>query len=258
LGKILFERSGNRLVATEEALVLDKALDPLFESLMRIHESNFVEEITPPLRLAAPPAIAHRFLQDQLVQFVRQQPSAKISFEVTASNNLVTGVADGQFDLGLTDAYAEYSGVTHHPLCTTNLVCAMPADHALTAKSVIQADDLAGLPLIGLPRRQITRTLTESTFAKAGLEPHFVIETATAVSIWHFVGAGLGLALVNPFPLALTPDSQVAVRPFDPSISRVTSFLTTANQPLSSTARRFMRFVRINMPNEILHQKIEP
>lgn len=256
-GKILFERLGNRLVPTEEAQLLNKALDPLFDSLMRIQESDFSEDGTSRLRLAAPPAIAHRFLQDQVVRFLENQPSARLSFEVCTSNDLVTGIADDRFDLGLTDAYAEFSGVSHHPLLSSNLVCAMPAGHPLEARDQICADDLHQQPLIGLPRRQITRTHTERILAKAGIEPNFVIEAATAVSIWHFVGAGLGISLVNPFPMAIEPSPLVTIRPFVPEIPRVTSFLTTANQPISTTARRFMRFVRFNMPNDQIYTKLK-
>ncbi|WP_372802062.1 LysR substrate-binding domain-containing protein, partial [Paracoccus seriniphilus] len=48
--------------------------------------------------MAAPPTIAHRFLPSRIASFRKLNPDLQISFDVLASDSLLTGIAEGRFD----------------------------------------------------------------------------------------------------------------------------------------------------------------
>jgi len=72
-------------------------------------------------------------------------------------------------------------------------------------------------------------------------------ETATAVSASEFVREGIGVALLNPFPMAEQLGRSVVVRPFQPSIAYRTSFLMPARAANSASAAAFIAHVRASL-----------
>ena len=56
--------------------------------------------------------------------------------------------------------------------------------------------------------------------------------------------AGLGLSLLNPFPVALRPDPGLVFRPFLPFLPYETAFVFPAGGPPTAAARRLADFAR--------------
>jgi DNA-binding transcriptional LysR family regulator len=63
------------------------------------------------------------------------------------------------------------------------------------------------------------------------------------------VRAGLGVAVINPFPIAYVTGSGLTFRPFEPTIEYETSFLFPATGGNLPVARRFVDFVRQEQMN---------
>lgn len=250
LGQSLFARQGNRLEPTAEAFRLNERLDPLFDTLAGIGGGGAPEGEAARLRLAAPPTIAHRFLQTRLAEFLATHPEVAVSLEICASDALITGIAEARYDLGLTDSGVSHSGVAVRPFRLSRAVAVVPVGHPLAGRAEIRAGDLDGQPLIALTLRHSARGLTDAMMARAGAVPRVVVETATAVSAWQFAAAGLGIALLNPFPTALTPDRRVRLSPLSPALPYVTNFLSPAQRPMPAIARAFIKHVRLATPRD--------
>ena len=103
-------------------------------------------------------------------------------------------------------------------------------------------------------RRLGTRATTEQIFARAGIQPRRVAETATNMAALELVREGLGVAIVNPFPLLVSGMEGIEVRPFDAPISYNTSFVLPSGVPPSQLARQFMRerFMMANILTAII------
>jgi hypothetical protein len=70
------------------------------------------------------------------------------------------------------------------------------------------------------------------------------------VSAGEFVREGLGIALLNPFPIAAQLGPSVAVRPFSPRIRYQTSFLMSSRTPIPAAAAAFLAHVRTSTEAE--------
>ncbi len=247
LGRLLFNRQGGRLTPTAEAFALNEQVKPALAVLERIGAEDAGRSATGVLRLAAPPTLGHRFLPARIASFIRCNPEIEISFDVIPSDSLITNIAEERVDLGLTDTVPAHAGVRSELLLATEAVCVLPARHRLAAFDCIAPEDLVGEAFIALTRRHSGRFAIDQVLERAGVVPRIVIETATSVSAGEFVREGLGIALLNPFPIARQLGPNVAVRPFLPRIPYRTSFLMPARAPISAAAAAFIAHARAGM-----------
>lgn len=245
LDRQLFFRDAGRLMPTSEALAIDAELEPAFAALARIRERADQRTIQPStLRVAAPPTIAHRFLPGPLAAYARLHPQMRISLDVLSSDVLVTQVAEGRIDLAFADVDTAHAGVRVEPYLTTEAVCLLPQGHPLCQRKEITPADLVNQPFIALTRRHSARIAIDAVFSEAGMTCRPAIETSTAVSAAEFVREGLGVTLLNPFPVAGRLGRDVVVRPFRPSIRFAASFLLPSSVPVAPAALGFMAHVR--------------
>ena len=242
LGQLLFDRRGGRLVPTVEAVSINEQLAPVFATLARIarRPAPPVQGHSGSLSVAAPPTIAHLFLAGQVAAFKARHPDLRITFEVLASDALVTGIAECRFDLGLTDTAVAHDGIRTQPLLQGRAICILPAGHPLAGSDTLGPADLDGVDVIALSRRHSCRTETDRIFDRAGVRPRIVIEAATNIAALEFVRAGLGIAVVNPFPLLGALGPGVATCGFAPALTHATSFLLPAAGTPSAAALDFV------------------
>jgi len=248
VGRSLFIRQSGRIQPTAEALRLNDKLDPIFETLADIEGAEWASPGHEPLRLIVPPTLAHHFVISRVASFLKTNPGKQLQLDIQATDVLVAGILDLRYDLGLTSAMIQRSGVHLAPWRRSKVVCAMPIGHALAEKAVVKPTDLEGIELIEFLRRLGTRAMTEQIFARAGVHPKHVAETATNMAALELVREGLGVTLINPFPLLTSGMEGVVVRPFDANIQYHTSFVMPSDRPPSQLARQFMQFVKLTTP----------
>ncbi|MEL6125870.1 MAG: LysR family transcriptional regulator [Pseudomonadota bacterium] len=248
VGRSLFIRKSGRIQPTPEALRLNDKLDPIFETLADIEGAEWATPDDEPLRLIVPPTLAHHFIISRVASFLKKNPSKQLQLDIQASDALVAGILDLRYDLGLTSAMIKRSGVHLVPWRRSQVVCAMPTGHPLSRLNIISPQDLEGVKIIEFLRRLGTRAITEQIFARAGIRPIQVAETATNMAALELVREGLGVTLINPFPLLSAGLNGIVVRPFDAAIVYHTSFVLPSGQSPSHLARQFMQFVKLTTP----------
>jgi DNA-binding transcriptional LysR family regulator len=118
----------------------------------------------------------------------------------------------------------------------------MRADHPLARRRTIAPRDLDGLPLVAVTRRFSARARIERAFAEAGVEPRVVLEAGTLQVLADGVRAGLGVAVINPFPIALATGRDLVFKPFEPAVRYETAFLLPASGAVPAVVRRFVAF----------------
>ena len=192
----------------------------------------------------------------RVASFLKANPGKQLQLDIQATDVLVAGILDLRYDLGLSSAMIQRSGVHLVPWRRSQIVCAMPLDHPLSEKRVIAPKDLEGVAMIEFLRRLGTRAVTEQLFARAGVRPKQVAETATNMAALELVREGLGVSLLNPFPLLSSGFEGIAVRPFDAAIHYDTCFILPSGRPPSELARQFMRFVKLMTPPDKYSQPV--
>lgn len=244
LGRILFERDGGRLRPTLEAAQLSKRLDPLFEALARIDGPPEPAQET--LRLVAPPTYAHRFLVHHIATFLAANPHFFVSLEVSASEEVIRGIQEARFDLGLTGVELSREGVTLTPYRVSTAVCAMPDGHPLAKLETVRPEDLHEQALIALTHRHARRAQLDKVLANSRSTPRIVAEASTSFAAVDLAREGLGVTVVNPFPVAQYRSEDVTFRRFASPIEYRSYFVTPKHRPTPAIARAFIRHLRLH------------
>jgi DNA-binding transcriptional LysR family regulator len=136
-----------------------------------------------------------------------------------------------------------YTGVECEPFLTVDAVCALPRRHALARKRAIAASDLAGVSLIaGGPG--VFQQAIEGTFARAGIEPRFLLTAQYTAARCGMVAEGLGLAIVDPLPARELTGLPIVLRPFQPSLPIETMLIRPSGRPPSNLIARFINFLK--------------
>jgi DNA-binding transcriptional LysR family regulator len=252
LGFQLFMRAGGRLVPTVEAMSINEQLTPVFDTLARIanHAEQPEQAHTGTLAIVAPPTIAHRFLPSRIAAFKKQNPDLQINFEVLSSDSLLAGIAECRFDVGLTDSITAHEGIQNRQLLETHAICILPQQHPLARLDVIRPEDLQAANFIALSRRHSSRVAIDRVFDKAGVSLNIVIEASTNVSAMEFVREGLGVSLLNPFPLVHQMGEGVVLRPFLPALCYTTNFLLPSSRAPSAVTLAFIQATRASLDRD--------
>jgi DNA-binding transcriptional LysR family regulator len=250
-GLNLFRREGGRLLPTAEALALHQESEPIFLTFERLERVSWrPEDATPILRVAAPPTLAQWFLHPLLGAFFRQEADTRIYVEIGSGPEVVTMMANGNMDLGLVDAGPQHAGVRYLAFRASQAHAVLPASSPLAKRPFLTPQDLHEQPFIALARRFPSRTTLERLFLSAGVMPRIQMEVSTAVAAYEFVRAGVGITIINPFPMSLRQDPEIRFIPFRPGIAYETSFVLPSMSPPSAVARRFIDFVRSNQQED--------
>lgn len=252
-GLTLFEREAGRLRPTEEAVRLNRRLDPLFEALERI--DGPAQPVQETLRLIAPPTYAHRFLVSQIASFLAINPHFFVSFEVNTSDEVVRGILEDRFDLGLTGVEFSRDGVKLLGYRTSTAVCAMKADHPLASQQAVRPIDLHDQPLVANSHRHARRAQLDKVLNQARSTPRIVAEVSTSVAAVDLAKEGLGLAVVNPFPVYHYRSDDLVFLPFLSPIEYRSQFIFSDQRPLPRVARAFIRHLRLHTPTDPYTQR---
>lgn len=252
-GRILFEREGGRLRPTEEAIRMNRRLDPLFVALDRIDGPPDAAPET--LRIVAPPTYAHRYLVHHIATFLNTNPNFFLSLEVASSEDVIRGILEERFDLGFTGVELSRDGVKLSLFRTSSAVCVMASNHPLAARKTIRPEDLDRQSLIALSHRHARRAQLEKVLHGCRSEPRIVAEVSTSIAAVDLAKENLGLTIVNPFPIVQYRSDDVVFRPFASQISYHSYFVTPDHRPISRVARAFIRHLRLHTPNDEFSKK---
>jgi DNA-binding transcriptional LysR family regulator len=201
LGRRLFDRRANALLPRPEALALDEGAQAIIGALGRLVQG--VEATArAPLTLVTTTTLAQAFVAPRLPAIMAAWPELALQVEIASSAAVLTAVADGAADLGLLDQFTGYDSISAVPLHRGPAAVAIPKGHPLASAPIVGLPELAALPLIALPRRFPLRAALDRAFRVAGLVPQVVLEAATSLFAAEMVQAGIGVAVLNPFPLA--------------------------------------------------------
>jgi DNA-binding transcriptional LysR family regulator len=246
LGQPLFARRNGRLAPTAEALALEARAAIVFDLLDQLAAPRSDGATT--IRVAAPPTLANFFLAPLLARFIAREPGMRVHIEIGKSTDCLGAVADGSADLGLVDQAASHDGVRLEIFRQARPHVLLPKRHPLAARSELAIGDLAGERMIALSRRFPLRNKLDAAFAAVRAEPLVVAEASTSTFVVEMVRAGLGIAILNPFPLELRPEKSMVFRPLDLKMTLETAVVVPARGSLTPAARSLANFIQTEQP----------
>ncbi len=234
----LFERRGNQINPTREALALMKEVDRSFVGLNRI--AAVAEEIgrhsVGTLRIAAMPALAYGMLPRFLASFLRDKPNLNAALNGIPSSMVIEAVASGQADVGYADGPLDRPGFS----IVTNAVpavVAIPQDHHLAFKEIITPDDLRDQRMISLEPGTVFAMRVE--VALAGIRRLANIETRLSHTALSLVSEGAGIAIIDPTSAVEFVEKNIVFRPFSIAIDAGFLEIRASDQIISPLVKRF-------------------
>ena len=139
-------------------------------------------------------------------------PNTEVVIHSLSSPELADGLMRGKIDLAFLRHEANTRGIVFTKLIDEPLIVLMPADHRLTIRHAITAEDIAGEQLVGVPydKSPALRTTTDAYGATLGIDlapDHLVDNLSMAISLVASTG---GIALMPLYARNLLPPSVVS------------------------------------------------
>lgn len=216
----LFDRHAGRLTPTDEGLAFYREVERSFAGLENLAQAAKDIRLfgTGRLRIAAMPALALGFIPEVIRDFKQRFPNVTISLQMRSEGTVTRWTSSHYCDIGFVANIIEVAGVDAQPLYQLPGVCALPPGHPLSRRKVVRAEDLEGQAFISLALEDGARSRVDGIFERLGVRRVMSVETPYGATICAMVGQGLGVGIVNPIVANDYRRSEIAFRPFEPSI----------------------------------------
>ena len=241
LGFALFDRVGNRLRPTAEAVAFRREVD---DTLARIDDLTRAAALLRDgeagmLTIASHPMAGITLLPPVLAAFARRRPDLRLQL-LTRNSDVVRAMFPArQLDIGISDLPVDPTGldVTRYRL---ECVAILPKDHPLAAHDVITPELMSGLPFIGMSREWSLYHLVAASFAEAGAKLNIVAESELFAIICNLVAGGVGLSVVDPATAAQFAHVGLEIRPFRPTVLYEIAVFHSSERALSRSGHLFL------------------
>ncbi|MFK3707389.1 LysR family transcriptional regulator [Raoultella sp. BIGb0138] len=242
LGLSLFERIKGRLYPTPEARHLFIEVNSVYLGVQRVNEvaEDLIQNRMGHLRIACSPSLGQGLIPNAIAKFHRTLPDARVILHTMIPDVLLQAVLTQQVELGIAFLHEGHPNVQSRVLYENHLVVALPATHPLTAKNIINVEDLVGQPFIGygsdIPIGQIVRQL----FNNEGIVVRPIVESQQIHVACALVQAGVGIALIDEITASGPVWTNVVFRPISPTAKTPISIIHGMYEPLSRLAQEFI------------------
>lgn len=258
LGFALFHRAKGKLSPTPEAhrLAADvgNALDGLdrvwrsAEDVRRLGVGHLRVGVTPMLYAA----VLHRLLES----FLPEHPQLVFTMETGLTEMMIDWLLRDQVEIAFASLLASHPAVEAIPLIETESVVLMLPDNPLTAKNMIEVDDLADVQLVTMTRRYPSRHRIEQMFRRAGVPMRMRAETNFSGTLCDMVRMGGGVAILNALSCVVAQEHGMVVRPLTPRLVNRYGILHLADRGFSRPAQQLIEalhsFLARSMPDVYL------
>jgi DNA-binding transcriptional LysR family regulator len=188
-GEFALTRTGEVLLVHAEALA----------SQLELAETQIAERIAAGrrrLRIGAFPSVLATLVPAAVADLRRQVEALEVSGVQGTTDELVAGVRDGRFHVGLcfqdsATARREHPGVRRHDLLEEPMVAALSSGHRLAGRRRLRLQELRADTWTA----PSTEGLVRRACVAAGFEPHIAYLTADPLAIRALVAADLAVTL---------------------------------------------------------------
>lgn len=201
----LFVKAGKHLQPTPAAFRLAehaRAIVRQMQDIRREFENNPATD-TRPFHFATGPTTLIYRLGRPLRALRKQYPKTEIHVNVAPTEEIVAGLLDRSFDLGLISLPYADDRLELTPLYEEELLVLKPSPSSVRGGHVtdIQPQELARVPFALYPKRSNMRSKIDAFFRELGLAPHVIMEADDTEAIKGLVSSGFGWSILPEFAL---------------------------------------------------------
>lgn len=201
----LFVRSGRKLTPTAAGHRLADHARSIVLGLKKIRE-EFGEEPesdTRPFHLATGATTLIYRLRKPLKLLRKRYPRVDLHVTVLATEEIIAGLKNRSFDLGLISLPVGDKSLRIVPLFNEELLVVRPSAVRVRGHhiGVIPAAELQGAPLLLYPKQSNMRNLIDGFLDQLGLQGRVIMEASDTEAIKGLVEAGFGYSILPEFAL---------------------------------------------------------
>ncbi len=194
LGVVLYRREGRGLQLTEAGVRVQR-----FAAELDRRAHDFAAElsgaVTSDVRLMAGEG-AYLYLLGAAVRRFRRD-RARLRLLTGNAEQTVAAVHNGRAELGVAALERPPADLQAQPLTVVGACVAMPKGHPLARRRSVRFTDLRRASLVLPPPGRPHRVAVAQALARADVDYDVAVEASGWELMLHFVGLGLGLAIVN-------------------------------------------------------------
>lgn len=178
------------------------------------------------------------FLPDVIRQYHAKYPGIRVRVIDESSSAILTVVARGEADFGLTYIGTQDADVVFQPLLEESFVVALQVGHPLTERESLTWDDLTTVDYISLAQGSGNRFLIDQALANRDIRPRSFCEVKHVPALVSLVEAGLGVGVVPKLAMPAEGHATLVTRPLtNPAISRTLGLISRRGRTLSPVAQ---------------------
>lgn len=247
IGAPLFDRVGRKIHLTEAGEILQhhalRILKEVEEARSRLDDMRGLEGGL--LTIGCVPSANAYLLPDLVSEFRRLHPGIELRLCARRSGEVLGGVLEGRFNLGIEYFPCEHREVEGKLLLEERHVLAVPPDHPFHRRRRIEFESLAGTPLVLLPAEYRIRQCVDDAARQVGIELMVSVEVDTIAELHALAGKGMGLTFL---PQRYVDDLErrglvKVVEVTRPSVLLSVGVLYHRGRYLSSSARAFLELL---------------
>lgn len=244
----LFDRTGRKVIPTEEARVLYARAAEIIEKLdgVRAAIGRLTEEISGELVIGASTIPGAYIIPPLASKFKRMHPAVSFQVVIEDSKKITDMVSAHELLMGVVGARMEHGQLEHVPFVEDELVLA--ASPGLIEKKAIQVKELLSVPVLLREEGSGTRKAMERHLAGKGVSTgalNVVAVLGSTDSIREAVKAGLGASVLSRIAIKdeLKAGSLRAVKIKGLSIKRSFYIVTHKRRTLPKHYRAFLEYL---------------
>lgn len=249
LGVRLFHRGKQRIVLTEEGLMLRRRAQEIIDLTVKAEKElkHEAEVVSGEISIGCGETRNMRPLSEMMASFRQKYPDVSFHIYTAIADDVTERLESGILDMGLLLEPVEISRYRYirMPLEERWSVL-MRRDSILAEKERIAPGDLAGVPLI-LAKRQSVRNKLENWFGRSAKEMRVVCTcNLSHHNMMDMVESGMGAAMTMDFSC---DRSDLCIRPIEPELTSGCVLVWKKNLKLSLVMLRFIAHVNEALGN---------
>ncbi|MEV4144648.1 LysR family transcriptional regulator [Amycolatopsis sp. NPDC049691] len=245
LGQELLDRSGRTVRLTDVGAAALPHARAALAAVQGVREA--VDELAGLVRgqvaIGAVTSAGPVRLPDLLARFHERYPAVEITLAEANSDAMLAALREGRLDLAVVGLATDPPpGIATQVLIDEPFVAVTSG--LLAGRAEVTIADLAGLPLMALPKGTGLRTALDAAFVREGLTPRIAFEAADPNVLVQLAMRDLGVAVV-PESLGRYHEGELRVVTITgPGLRGVLALAWRTDGPLSPAARALIAFAR--------------
>jgi DNA-binding transcriptional LysR family regulator len=196
----LFVRNGKRLIPTPAATRLAehaREVVKLMNQIQREFERDISKDVRP-FNFATGVTTLIYQLGGPLRQLRKQYPTTDMRVTVGVTEQIVAGLLDRRFDLGLISLPVLEDNLKIIPLFEEELLVVRPSAESISSSRIrsMQVAELADAPFLLYPKRSNVRRVIDQFFRGLNVVPRVVMEADDTEAIKGLVQSGFGYSIL--------------------------------------------------------------